>query len=65
MKVTVKGTTVTMTFDVSGTGTLSASGKSMVLASTRGNKTLADLTDGKAPAEVADVSVGLNVYRRA
>ena len=40
------------------TGTRSASGKTMVIASTRGNATISDGDGGT-------VTVGLNVYRKA
>ena len=41
-----------MEINLSGKGTLSGSGKSMVLASTRGN------------VKVADFNVGINIYRK-
>ena len=63
MKVNLKGNVVTLTFEL-GEGVPSSSGKSLVLASTRGNKSLGDLSGGKA-GEYSDVMVGLNVYKRA
>ncbi len=41
-----------MEINLGGKGTLSGSGKSMVLASTRGN------------VKVADFNVGINIYRK-
>ena len=41
-----------MEIDLSGKGTLSGSGKSMVLASTRGN------------VKIADFNLGVNIYRK-
>lgn len=55
-KVTVKGNKMTIEIDLSGKGTPSASGKTLVIASTHGNKPFA--TDS------GEVVVGLNVYRR-
>lgn len=53
----VKGNKLHIVADLSGKGTPSASGKTLVLASTRGNQSL--LVDGK------QVSVGVNVYTAA
>ena len=41
-----------MEIDLSGKGTVSGSGKSMVLASTRGN------------VKIADFNLGVNIYRK-
>jgi hypothetical protein len=54
VKFEKKGNILTITVDLSKKGTVSSSGKSMVIASTRGN----------APVEGTDVIVGLNVYKK-
>jgi hypothetical protein len=48
----VEGDELIITVDLSRQGTPSKSGKSLVIATTRGN------------VKIGDVSVGLNVYRR-
>lgn len=48
----VSGQKLTLTVDLSASGTPSASGKTLVIASTRGN------------AQVEGVVIGLNVYRK-
>ena len=48
---------VTLTVDTTKGGTPSKSGKSLVLASTRGNKTLR-LKDG------SEITVGINIYQK-
>jgi hypothetical protein len=55
-KITVKGQTMTIEVDLSAEGEPSKSGKTTVLSSTRGNRTV--------KTESGDVVVGLNVYRR-
>jgi len=55
VKAEVKGDILTLTIDLSVSGETSKSGKSTVIGSTQGNKTL-EHSGGK-------VSVGLNVYR--
>jgi hypothetical protein len=55
-KITVKGQTMTIEVDLSTEGEPSKSGKTTVLSSTRGNRTV--------KTESGDVVVGLNVYRR-
>ena len=55
-KITVKGKTLTIEIDLAVEGEPSKSGKSVVIASTHGNRTI------KTPE--GDVTVGLNVYRR-
>ena len=62
MKTTVKGNKITIEFEL-GEGTLSGSGKSMVLCSTRGNKSIAGLSASPDAKKLDDVMVGLNVYR--
>ena len=52
LKVKVEGTTMTIMVDLAGPTTLSASGKSDVIATTRGN------------VKVGDLSIGINVYRK-
>lgn len=52
--VSKTGNKLTITIDLSHKGQPSASGKSVVIASTRGNAFLAD----------AGVSLGLNLYRK-
>lgn len=47
----VEGDKLLIEVDLTGEGTVSASGKSIVIASTRGN------------VKIGDVTVGLNVYR--
>ena len=59
IQIDVKGNKMTITCDLSEKGELSASGKSMVIASTQGNQSVGT---GKG-AEV--VKVGLNVYKSA
>jgi len=49
---------ITLEIDTTAGGSLSASGKSFTLASTRGNKTLR-LSTGET------VSIGINVYQKA
>lgn len=51
-KITVKDGVMTIVCDLSGEGERSASGKSVVLSSTRGN------------LKVGEYTVGLNVYRK-
>ena len=53
MDIKVNGAIVTVTFRIDGEGTPSASGKSTVLATTRGNVTIPG----------TDVKLGLNAYR--
>ena len=48
----VEGNNLIITVDLNRKGTPSKSGKSLVIATTRGN------------VKIGDVSVGLNVYRR-
>lgn len=55
-KITVKGQTMTIEVDLAAEGEPSKSGKTTVLSSTRGNRTV--------KTESGDVVVGLNVYRR-
>jgi hypothetical protein len=55
-KITDKGQTMTIEVDLSAEGEPSKSGKTTVLSSTRGNRTV--------KTESGDVVVGLNVYRR-
>ncbi len=55
--VSEDGKTLTLTLDISGPGELSASGKSMVVASTRGNKNIVT-PDGT-------LTIGINAYRKA
>jgi len=55
-KITVRGTTMTIEIDLAATGEISASGKSMVISSTHGNKSY--LT------EAGEITVGLNVYTK-
>lgn len=55
-KITVKGTVMTIEVDLAEKGEPSKSGKTDVIASTRGNRTI--------KTETGDVVVGLNVYRR-
>lgn len=52
--MTVEGDTLTMKVDLSVAGTVSKTGKSMILASTGGNVPV----DGRP-----EVKVGLNIYR--
>jgi len=52
-----------LTIDLSKVGTESASGKSMVKATTRGNKSIRELISN-APEEFANVKVGINVYEK-
>lgn len=52
----IQGDTLTLTIDLAKPGTVSRSGKSSVIASTRGNLTI---TDGNGE----DVKIGLNIYR--
>ena len=47
----VEGRKLMIEVDLDGEGTMSSSGKSIVIASTRGN------------VKIGDVTVGLNVYR--
>lgn len=51
VKSSVKGNVLTLEIDLGAAGRQSASGKSIVLASTQGNQT------------IGDVKVGLNVYK--
>ena len=53
IKCTVKGEKLLITIDLSKKGKKSASGKTIVLASTRGNK----------PIDGTDVIMGLNIYK--
>lgn len=55
-KITASGTTLTIVVDLSGPGAPSASGKTLVLASTRGNR--------KVKTDVGEVMVGLNVFKK-
>lgn len=55
-KITVKGTVMTIEVDLAEKGEPSKSGKTDVISSTRGNRTI--------KTETGDVVVGLNVYRR-
>ncbi len=55
VKASVKGSILTLTIDLSEKGEASASGKSIVIASTKGNVELKD-----APG----VNVGVNVYSK-
>jgi len=55
IKSEVAGNKLVLTIDISGKGKVSASGKSMVVASTRGNVAVAD-TKG--------LILGLNLYRK-
>lgn len=55
VQFTVKGDILTITVDLSKPGTPSASGKTMVIASTKGNKKI-------APEK--EIFMGLNVYRQ-
>ena len=57
VKMSVQGNTLTIEVDLSKEFGKSASGKSVIIASTEGNAVL----DG----EHDEVKVGLNVYRRA
>ena len=50
----IEGNVLTLTINLSGPGKRSASGKSLVLASTRGNVRIPE----------ADVMLGLNIYRK-
>lgn len=54
VEVSVSGDKMTITVDISKEGTVSKSGKSKVIASTKGNK--------KVETERGDVMIGLNVY---
>lgn len=54
VKVSKNGNTLTIEIDLSAKGQRSASGKSMVIASTRGN----------AHLEEAGMSLGLNLYKK-
>ena len=53
IKCAVKGEKLLITIDLSKKGKKSASGKTIVLASTRGNK----------PIDGTDVIMGLNIYK--
>lgn len=55
-KITVKGTVMTIEVDLAEKGEPSKSGKTDVISSTRGNRTV--------KTDTGDVVVGLNVYRR-
>lgn len=55
-KITVNGTVMTIEVDLAEKGEPSKSGKTDVISSTRGNRTI--------KTETGDVVVGLNVYRR-
>ena len=57
----VKGNDLIITIPLDVKGVKSASGKSEVLASTRGNKPLGDLAE--VPESLQQVKVGLNIYR--
>ena len=59
VQIEVKGNKLTLTCDLNEKGETSASGKSIVIASTQGNQSVGT---GKG-AEV--VKVGLNVYKSA
>lgn len=59
VKAEVKGNLLVLTVDLSVRGGRSASGKSVTIASTQGNQTIA-LPDGKGTA-----AYGLNVYTKA
>lgn len=63
MKATVKGNTVIIEFTVEGDGDISASGKSRVFASTRGNKSLSELGVEKLPKQLEGLRIGLNAYK--
>ena len=52
----IQGDTLTLVVDLGKPGTVSRSGKSSVIASTRGNQTV---TDGNGQ----EVKVGINIYR--
>lgn len=54
VEMKVRGNKLTITVDLSAKGTPSSSGKTTVLASTRGN--------AKVPGK-DDIKIGLNVYR--
>lgn len=56
-KITVKGQIMTIEIDLDTQGEPSKSGKTTVLASTHGNRTI--------KTESGDVVVGLNVYKKA
>ena len=53
----VKGDKLVLTIDLKSQTERSASGKSLVIASTQGNKSL--------PSPNAEIFVGLNVYKKA
>ena len=53
IKTAVKGDKLLITIDLSKKGKKSASGKTIVIASTRGNK----------PIDGTDVTMGLNLYK--
>jgi len=55
-KISLKGSIMTIEVDLNTTGEVSASGKSMVISSTHGNKSY--LT------EAGEITVGLNVYTK-
>ena len=55
VKLEVKGQTLTITIDLSQQGERSRSGKSILIASTKGNVTI--------PGN-ADLNLGLNLYRK-
>ena len=50
----IEGNVLTLTINLSGPGKRSASGKNLVLASTRGNVRIPEV----------DVMLGLNIYRK-
>lgn len=56
-KIIVKGNTMTIEIDLAERGEPSKSGKTTVIASTHGNRTI--------KTDSGDVVVGLNVYRKA
>ena len=56
-KITVDGSKITIEVDVDTDGEPSSSGKTMVLASTHGNR--------KVATSVGEVSIGLNVFKKA
>lgn len=54
---------LTLTIDLNVEGVKSGSGKSMVKATTRGNKTIRELCD-KTPESFANIKVGINIYKK-
>ena len=59
VKIDVKGNVMTITCDLTEKGETSASGKSIVIASTQGNQSVGTGKGGEV------VKVGLNVYKSA